>query len=360
MSGEGEDSGEKSHAPTERRLEQARRRGDIPQSADVTTAAAWGGLVLAAVAMGGGSLAAFGGTLAGLLDRSAELSSDLFGARAAPVLAPWLARIAGDLAAWIAVPTACVVLALLAQRAPAFAPSKLAFKGSRISPLSNGRQKFGPGGLVEFLKALAKLSVMAALLGLYLSRNLPAIVASAALSPAIGLAGLLDLILGLMVRVAAVALAFALADLLWQHLSFQRRNRMTRRDMLDELKESEGDPALRQQRRARAVAIATSPLRKAVAEADVVIVNPTHYAVALAWDRMSGGAPRCVAKGVDGIAARIRDFAAEAGVPIHSDPPAARALFAEVAVGREIDRRHYRAVAAAIRFADRIRKEMPR
>lgn len=92
-----------------------------------------------------------------------------------------------------------------------------------------------------------------------------------------------------------------------------------------------------------------------VASADVVIVNPTHFAVALRWDRQKGAAPVCVAKGVDEVAGRIRAQAQEHGVPLHSDPPAARVLYAEVALGAEIAPAHYQAVAAAIRFAEAMR-----
>jgi flagellar biosynthetic protein FlhB len=93
-----------------------------------------------------------------------------------------------------------------------------------------------------------------------------------------------------------------------------------------------------------------------VAKADVVIVNPTHYAIALKWERGAKKAPVCIAKGVDEIAARIREVAAEAGVPIHSDPPTARALYAAVDIGEEIRAEHYRPVAAAIRFAEKMRR----
>jgi flagellar biosynthetic protein FlhB len=93
-----------------------------------------------------------------------------------------------------------------------------------------------------------------------------------------------------------------------------------------------------------------------VAAANVVVVNPTHFAVALKWDRARGGAPVCVAKGVDEIARKIRERAAEHGVPIHSDPPTARAIHATVEIGQEIRTEHYRAVAAAIRFAEAMRR----
>jgi flagellar biosynthetic protein FlhB len=110
------------------------------------------------------------------------------------------------------------------------------------------------------------------------------------------------------------------------------------------------------QRRQRGHDIATNRMIADVATADVVIVNPTHYAVALKWSRATGGAPICVAKGVDDVAARMRAAAAKAGVPLHSDPPTARAVFATVDIGQQILPEHYRAVAAAIRFAERMRK----
>jgi len=354
--GPDEDSGEKAHDPTPRRLEEARRQGDIPLSAELTTFAVQAAMALVVIALGGITLPAAAGALAGFLAR-ADGVAGVAGAAPllVPLVGPGIAAALLPLAPWFLLPPAAALLALAAQKAPAFAPAKLAPKLSRLSPVANARQKYGPRGLMEFLKALARLAVVAVLLGSYLSANLGRITGSAALAPQIALVTLGDLMAGLLVRVVVAAAAFALLDLAWQRHSHHSRNRMTRRQLLDELKESEGDPALRQQRRARAAALATAPLRKVVAEASVVIVNPTHFAVALAWDPARDGAPRCVAKGVDEIALRIRDLAAEHGVPVHSDPPAARALFAGARIGAEIDRRHYRAVAAAIRFADRMR-----
>ena len=158
----------------------------------------------------------------------------------------------------------------------------------------------------------------------------------------------------------AVSVAFGLADYLWQKLEFARRHRMTRKELTDEMKESEGDPHFKADRRRRAQEIATNRMLADVPKADVVIVNPTHYAVALAWARGKDAAPRCVAKGVDEIAARIRERAQENGVPVRRDPPTARALFATVEIGREIRPEHYAAVAAAIRFSDAMRKKARR
>ena len=113
---------------------------------------------------------------------------------------------------------------------------------------------------------------------------------------------------------------------------------------------------MKSQRRQRAQAIAMNRMLADVPKADVIVVNPTHYAVALKWSRKSGRAPVCLAKGVDEAAARIREIAATAGVPIHSDPPTARALHASVETGQEIRPEHYAPVAAAIRFAESMRR----
>ncbi|MEL6420660.1 MAG: EscU/YscU/HrcU family type III secretion system export apparatus switch protein, partial [Pseudomonadota bacterium] len=125
-------------------------------------------------------------------------------------------------------------------------------------------------------------------------------------------------------------------------------------------KDAEGDPHLKQERRSRAQAIAAAQMMVDVPNADVIIVNPTHYAVALKWQREPGTAPVCVAKGVDEIAHKIREIANEAAVPIHSDPPTARAVHELVDVGEEIRAEHYQAVAAAIRFADLMREKVRR
>lgn len=355
MTDQSTDESEKSHDPTQRRLDEARKQGDIVLSADLMAAGAYAGIALVASTMGEAALVSLAEVLTGLLARAESLSAAVFAGSAAPVLQPWIAATIGALLPWFLVPAAIALMALVAQRGPVFAPTKLAPKLSRVSPVGAIRQKLGTQGLVEFAKSLAKLIIAATLLGLYVIDNLPGIVAAAALAPGIGIARTTGLVVGLLVRVALIAAVFGVIDYLWQWQSHRRRNMMSRKELLDEFKESEGDPVLRQQRRARAVAIATAPMQRAVAEADVVIVNPTHYAVALSWDRSSGRAPVCVAKGVDETAALIRRIAAENGVPVQSDPPTARALYAEVRIGQEIDRRHYRAVAAAIRFAERIR-----
>ena len=157
--------------------------------------------------------------------------------------------------------------------------------------------------------------------------------------------------------VALIAAVIGAIDYLWQRAEHLRRNRMSRKELMDEMKQSEGDPHMKSQRRQRGVEIATKQMVADTAKADVVIVNPTHYAVALQWKRESRRPPVCLAKGVDEVAARIREVAMEHGVPIHSDPPTARALHATIDIGQEIHPDHYKSVAAAIRFAEKMRQK---
>ncbi len=159
-----------------------------------------------------------------------------------------------------------------------------------------------------------------------------------------------------MLVVCIVALIIGGIDFLWQRFDHLRKNRMSHQEVRDEVKQQEGDPHMKSERRARGAQIASEQMMADVPKADVIIVNPTHFAVALKWSREPGAAPHCVAKGVDHMALAIRKIASEHGVPIRHDPPTARALYATTRIGDQIDPDHYRAVAAAIRFAETMRR----
>lgn len=343
-----EDDAEREHEPTPKRIEEARRKGDVVRSPDLAAAAASAGFAVAAWLFGPAALKRAGdGALAifGLVSP---------GAAADRPLGPALSMTAAFLPLF-ALPAAAVLTVLLAQRAIVFAPDKLRPKLSRIDPLSNARQKFGRGGLAEFAKSFAKLLIFSLILGVFIANELPRMLAAQAMDPRLSILSVLPLLTAFLLVMVSAAGAIGALDWLWQRHEFLRRNRMTRQEILDESKDSEGDPQMKGQRRRRAEAIATRRMLTEVPRADVVIVNPTHYAVALKWQRGSGRAPACVAKGVDEIAARIRETAASSGVPVRSDPPAARAIYASVEIGREILPEHYAAVAAAIRFAEAMR-----
>lgn len=356
MSGEEETGGDKPHEASEKKLADARRRGEVPRSADLNAAAAYGGLLLAAAAFGAASLSATGAALSALLARADSLSAEMFGGGAHPATLGILRAALTPAAVWLGLPALMALASVLVQRALVVAPEKLRPRLSRISPIANAGQKFGRSGLFEFAKSFAKLTVFSVLLGVFLTARLEEILVSVRLSPGQATVTLLRLAMRFLAIVVVIAAAIGVIDALWQRAEHLRKNRMSRKEMTDEAKQMEGDPHLRQARRQRGYEIATGSMLADVPGADVVIVNPSHYAVALKWSRAPGSAPICVAKGVDEIAARIREAAAEAGVPIHRDPPTARALHAAVEIGQEIAPEHYRAVAAAIRFADEMRR----
>ncbi len=341
---------DKQFEPSQKRLDDARKRGEVAKSLDLVTAASWGGLLIAMLVTVGASFGDLGRMFMAVIETAGRTEIDR------PLLGRLLGQTALPTLAWFLVPLLTSALALFAQRAVIFAPTKLAPKADRINPLKNAKQKFGRAGLFEFAKSAAKLLLYGAVLAVVIARGLPDITRSIWMTPAQAVGSMMWLAAQAFAAVIMLSAIIGMVDFMWQRAELHRRNRMSRQELMDETKESEGDPQLKQQRRQKAVDIAMNKMLADVPSADVVIVNPTHYAVALKWDKASGHAPICVAKGVDEVAAKIRELAAEYAVPVRSDPPAARALYATVKVGEPIRPDHYRAVAAAIRFADALKK----
>ncbi|MPQ94426.1 flagellar biosynthesis protein FlhB [Thioclava sp. JE_KL1] len=350
-----DEAGEKEFDPTPHKLDGARRKGDLVRSTEISVAAVYGSFLATLLGLGIYSVTRFGSGAMAMLDRADEMAAQFLGGGTALG-----GRIIGTLllplAPFFVVPMIAALVAYWAQRAIVVAPDKLQPKLSRINPLKNAAQKFGRSGLFEFAKSATKLAVIATILFIYLRARADLILLTQRLE-SVQIVGLLfRMIAEFLMIVTALAATMGAIDYLWQRSEFLRRNRMTRKELTDEMKQSEGDPHLKAQRRQKGVELATRQSVPDTAKADVVIVNPTHYAVALKWDRASGRAPVCLSKGVDAIAARICEIAAENAVPVHSDPPTARALFAAIEIGEEIRPEHYKPVAAAIRFAEKMRK----
>lgn len=354
MSGEESDT-EKEHEPTQKRLDDARQRGEVPHSADLAVAASYAGLLLAGAVSGLSILTGIGQAGMVLLDQADSLASGFLSAGRAPV---WgvLSAIGLASAPLFLLPMVAVVLAVIAQRSFVVAPEKLAFKLSRVSPLATLKHKYGREGLFEFAKSFAKLAIFSVILGLFLVVRAPDLLATLHMSPALATGVMVQVMMEFLFLVLLVSVGIGVLDYFWQRAQHIHRNKMSRQEVIDEQKDAEGDPHTKAERRQRGQEIANNRMMQDVPSADVIVVNPTHYAIALKWNRAARGAPVCVAKGVDEIAARIREEATRAGVPIHSDPPTARAIYASVAIGDQIHPDHYRAVAAAIRFAEAMRK----
>ncbi|WP_417269117.1 MULTISPECIES: EscU/YscU/HrcU family type III secretion system export apparatus switch protein [Alphaproteobacteria] len=354
----GDDDSDKSHEPSQKKLDDARKRGEIPRSTDVTTAAAYFGFVLTAAAFGAAALKSTGGVLYGLLENADRLSVDWFDGSGSPMSGGLMAQVLMSLVPWFMIPALFVVATLFATRSFVFATDRVQPKLSKISMVSNAKNKFGRSGLFEFAKSFFKLSIYSIVVGFYLWTKIPEMVATMTLSPGMITVELLQLGLGFFAIVLAISIVIGGVDYLFQFNEHLRKNRMSHKELRDEAKDQDGDPHMKQKRRQKGYDIAMNQMLGDVPEADVIIVNPTHYAVALKWDRLRGGAPVCVAKGVDDIAATIREIATENDIPIHRDPPTARAIYATVDIGQEIWPEHYPAVAASIRFAEEMRTKM--
>ncbi len=348
--------GDKPYEPTPTRLAEARKKGEIVRSTELNTAISYGGFLLVFGLFGSDIGSSLGNSLSVLLDQAPEMSQLMLSPGGQAVSGPFLISVAIPVSIVLAVPSGLLILSLFAQRAILFTPSKVIPKASRISMLGNAKNKFGPNGLFEFAKSGAKLIIYGGLLAWMLWIRSDRILGMNYASAGQITGELAGLTLEFLTAVTLLSALLAVIDYFWQIGAHHRKHRMDRQEMVDETKKSEGDPHMKQQRREKGINIALNKMLTEVPDADVVVVNPTHFAVALKWDRDKGEVPVCVAKGVDHNAARIREVAAEAGVPIFSDPPTARAMFATIEVGQGIAQDHYRAVAAAIRFADRMRK----
>ena len=346
-----EDTDDKQFEATDQKLQRAREKGDIPRSTELNVTMMYLGAFLAFSVMAGFAVRQWMAMATRAL--GAEGWSDSGPAPIARGLAAYAATATIGLAALV---MGAILLGLIATRALIFSPQKLAFDIKRINPVKNAAQKFGKDGLVTFAFSLGKAGLVCAR-GWFLFTSLLDRIAAAAMADGQWVAALGSILGQVLMLGLVVSIVFTVPDMLWKLFDHRRKNRMSRQEMQDEFKDSEGDPHMKGARRQRAVDIAMKQMLADVPTADVIIVNPTHYAVALKWSRGSGRAPVCVAKGTDEVAARIRAKATEAGVPIWSDPPCARAIHAQVKVGEEIDRAHFAAVAAAIRFAEKMRQK---
>lgn len=341
--GEAPDADDRTEAPTPRRLEKAREEGQVALSREVVSAAT----LLAAVLGCALALPPLGLDLLRAMRGLLDLPPGGDPLAAAAALA-WAAGLA--LLPVLAATAAAAVAATLAQTGwprKGFAP-----QFGRLNPLGGLKRLLGPEALAELLRTVVKLAAVGAALWFAID---PAVLARALMLPAGGLLGATvaasgDLVVATLLAFAAVAAA----DLLWTRIRFLRRLRMSRQELKEEMRESEGDPVFKARRRRVAESRARRRMLAAVPDATVVITNPTHYAVALSYRQGEAAAPRLVAKGVDSMAARIRAAAEAHGVPLVPDPPLARALH-RLELDTEIPPEHWQAVAEILAYVWRLR-----
>ena len=354
---EGSDPESKTEEATQRKLDDARKKGDVAKSPDVAAAMSLAGAT-AVLLIGGGYF-------------SRQMAEDML-----PFLAEPHAMIGGlqagagveigMRAVWAVTPfLAALMLAViiggvggnLAQSGFLFTAEKIKPKWSAVSPLSGFKRIFGPDGIVQFIKTFLKLVAIGAVCWWVLKPHAREFENLAAMSPAMILPFARDLAASLMIS-ALIFLAFtAGADFIWQKFRFAKRMRMTKEEMKEDFKQSEGDPHVKGKLRQIRMQRSRQRMMQAVPTATVIVTNPTHSSVALRYEPDQGdGAPICVAKGVDALALRIREVAKEHDEPIVENVPLARALDAAVEVDDVIPREHFEAAARVIGFVMQGRK----
>jgi flagellar biosynthetic protein FlhB len=342
------DAAQRTEAPTQRRIEEALKKGDAPKSAEIVAALMLAAALVALALFAAPAARAIADLGAAFIERPHEFATD--GGALARLFALVSAKTGVALAGIAVLFVAAAALAHAGQARPVLSPERMALKLSKLSPIEGFKRIYGPAALFNLLKGVFKIAIVGAILvyALWPDRALLVGLIGAGEGALIGgAAGEIGKLLALAVGAMAVIAAL---DYAWQRREWLGRLKMTKEEVRRELRETEGDPLIRGRLKGRREARARRRMIAAVKQATVVITNPTHFAVALKYETGSGAAPTCVAKGVDELALRLRMVANDNGVPVVENPPLARALHAATELDAEIPVEHYEAVAKVISF----------
>jgi flagellar biosynthetic protein FlhB len=350
---EDRDTDSKTEEATEKKIHDAVERGDVPVSREVPILASLTAILIALVFVVPPRAEAFVDALMRFLDDAGGWRLE----RSNDVLA--LAEIVGLAAVEFVAPVVALLMiagliASAAQNPPRFVPDRIMPDLSRISPSAGFLRIFGLRGWTEFLKSLLKMFAVGFIVALILNGQRLLLATSMFDDVADLPQRALKLCLDVVAAVLVATLVVAAADLAWARIHWRRDQRMSRHELKEELRQTEGDRLMKARLRSLRLDRSRKRMLAAVPKATVVVTNPTHYAVALAYDRASGGAPRVVAKGVDSMATRIRELAQDNRVPLVVNPPLARALY-QVELDTEVPAEHYKAVAEIIAYVWRLR-----
>lgn len=352
------DDSQKTEEPTGKRLSQARERGQVPTSRELNS---WILLFTATVA-----IATLGPMLgSGLMDRVRRFveaphslpmnSPETVGA----VLFDLLFQITLLMSIPLGLFFVLAILTGIGQNGLVFAPKALEPKLDKLSPLTGVKRLVSGRNMVEFLKGIIKLILIGAVGTIILMPEAGRLDTLISLTPYMVLNEIKELTVEMMIGMLAVFFIFAAGDFAYQRYSNHKELMMTRQEVREEFKQTEGDPHIKAKLRQIRVERARQRMMQAVPKADVVITNPTHFAVALAYEPDTMQAPTVVAKGQDNIALKIREVAEENDVPIVENPPLARALHAGVEIDGTVPEEHYKAVAEIISYVWQLKGKMP-
>jgi flagellar biosynthetic protein FlhB len=349
---EEQDDTERSEDPTQKRLDEALKRGDVVKSQEVNTWFVLAGATLILLSFSGSMSSGVTQMLGGLIAQAHTIPVDGLG------LMHTMQRLGLETIAAVALPFMLLVLAAIAgnmvQHRLVWSGESLKPKLSKVSPGAGFKRLFSKVAVANFVKGLIKLGLIGAVMAglMWPKRNqLDGLVA---MDPALILVLTKTLSLEMLGTVVAILAIVAAADYLFQYRQWYERQKMSVREMKEEFKQSEGDPAIKAKIRQLRQNRMKKRMMAAVPKASVIITNPTHYAIALQYDR-GMNAPLCLAKGVDNIALKIREVAAAHNIPVVENPPLARALHATVEIDEEVPPEHYKAVAEVIGYVMRLR-----
>ncbi|TMI99797.1 MAG: flagellar biosynthesis protein FlhB [Alphaproteobacteria bacterium] len=346
------DDTERSEDPTQKRLDEALQRGDVVKSQEVNTWFVLAGATLILLSFSGSMSTGVASLLGGLVANAHQIPVDGRG-----LLQTMQTLGIGTIAA-VALPFLLLILAAIlgnmVQHRLVWSGEQLKPKLSKISPAAGFKRLFSKIALANFIKGLVKLALIGAVMAVLLWPKRNQLDGLVAMDPAVILALTKALSLEMLGTVVAILAIVAAADYLFQYRQWYERQKMSVRELKEEFKQTEGDPAIKAKIRQLRQTRARKRMMAAVPKASVIITNPTHYAVALQYDR-GMNAPLCLAKGIDTIALKIREVAAEHNIPVVENPPLARALHATVEIDQEVPPEHYRAVAEVIGYVMRLR-----
>ncbi|PLR23723.1 flagellar biosynthesis protein FlhB [Caulobacter zeae] len=341
------DQESKTEDPSAKKLADARKKGDVPKSQDFSQ--------LASLAGAFGVIAIAGGWLA----RDMVQALVPFIAQAGQMDIEGGANLIARKVLMAALPPLVLVMVVsglmgaaanIAQSGFLFSAEKMKPDLNKLDPMKGLGRIFGPDGLMQFAKSALKFLVTGVIAWFVLKPDASMVIGLVGMDPAAMLPLAVDLCKKLFWAVLIFLVVTAGFDWFWQRLRFNRRMRMTLKEVKDEHKDSDGDPHIKAKRRQIQMQRSRQRMMQAVPQATVVVMNPTHYAVALKYEQGETPAPICVAKGLDELALKIRAVAEEAGVHVLEDPPLARALYAAVEIDQQIPAEHFEAVAKVIGF----------
>lgn len=353
---EQEDDSQKTEEPTQRRLDQSREKGQVAQSQEISH---WF-MILAFAIIIGFLVQSMGGGLVDALYPFIEQphAFRVDSGQLQDVLADTFYKIGLVMLLPVVVAFLAAFLSSFIQNGILISFDPITPKMEKISLMKGMKRLFSSRSLMEFTKGIAKLAIVAMVIVIVMWPELHMIPNLTALELPQFLILLQGYAFRVLMAVVSVMMVIASVDYLYQKYQHTKQMRMSKQDVKDEYKQTEGDPMIKARLRQIRMERARRRMMSAVPDADVVVTNPTHYAVALKYDPDEMEAPRLTAKGADLIAKRIRELAEEHNIPIVENPPLARVLFSAVEIEQEIPPEHYKAVAGVISYVMRLKGKM--